>query len=1067
MTDLLDKRLVFVTGKGRRRQVHRRPRARRSPRRAQGKRTIVCEVAAQEHTSRVFHRAEIGFHEVEMDENLWAISIDPDESMREYVLLQLKVKAMRDMLFRSRIFTYLAAATPGLKELVTIGKIWELAQLDRKVKGGRKYDLVIVDAPATGHGVGFLQTPRTFANIARVGPIRRRPRRSTTSSRDHEQDRRRDRRAARGDAGERDGDARAASSTDEIGVEVDRIYMNALYPERFDEPRGRAARREAGRAAATARAARRRAARRSARAAGRAAAARAARPARGDCRGPGDDAAVRLRAELGLDEIGALAEAVDLMAGVAELLEGKRVCICAGSGGVGKTTTSAAIAAGMAARGQEGRGADDRPGEAARRLARAARARQRRAPGRPGAVRGRGRRHRRRRAVGDDARREGRPSTSVVRKHAPDAETRDRILANRIYQQLSNALAGSQEYMAMEKLFEIHAEDRYDLLVLDTPPSRNALDFLDAPRRLTQFIEGRALQVFMRPTGIGMKVFGARHLDDVLGPAADHRASTCSRTCRSSSRRSAAWSAASASAPGGSTSCSPTPETSFLVVCGPQGEPIEEAVYFHRKLVEAELPFGGVIVNKVHYESEPPSADAELERRAGRARSATATSPAGWPTTSPTSASSPSATGATSPTSPPRCAARAVIQVPYLDDDVHDLAGLMEINRYLFASGSEGARRDRDRPGWASTARIGRSHRALDPVARPALPGVVGGRVSGVTRCAPATAVVGDLAHGPLGGLGPREEAGDALVVASRSARVCSISLRTGLAGRVARSSSGCGLLASSASSASSRRCWSDGSSRARAARGDFGPRPRSRRLERELDLRLARSGAISLVGSEPRSARARLVELGHPAPRRRRARPRARSLELDLDRLRLPLGRSRPAASAPPSPTARPSASRISSAVDAQVGAEVAAGGVPQDRAGELLELGRGLGRGRGRRRAPARRSTARARAPIARSTTAFTSARRSGSAHSAATRIARPRSRGSAALEQEPQREQVVVERLDARRCARGRPRSGRARAERPRQAGPVAGAAGERAAASAREKRDSSASSDSVSQ
>ncbi len=107
-----------------------------------------------------------------MAENLWAISIDPDESMREYVLLQLKVKAMRDLLFRSRIFGYLAAATPGLKELVTIGKIWELALDDRKVKKGRNYDLVIVDAPATGHGVGFLQTPRTFANVARVGPIR-------------------------------------------------------------------------------------------------------------------------------------------------------------------------------------------------------------------------------------------------------------------------------------------------------------------------------------------------------------------------------------------------------------------------------------------------------------------------------------------------------------------------------------------------------------------------------------------------------------------------------------------------------------------------------------------------------------------------------------------------------------------------------------------------------------------------------------------------------------------------------------------------------------------------------
>ena len=197
-----------------------------------GKRTILCEVAAQEHLSRVLHRGEVGFHEVEMEDNLWAISIDPDESMREYVLLQLKVKAMRDLLFRSRIFSYLAAATPGLKELVTIGKIWELALDERKIKSGNRYDLVIVDAPATGHGIGFLQTPRTFAGIARVGPM-------------HQQ-------AKTLDAfitnPKRTGVAIVAlpeempvnetsllerELTEEIGVSVDRIFLNALYPERF------------------------------------------------------------------------------------------------------------------------------------------------------------------------------------------------------------------------------------------------------------------------------------------------------------------------------------------------------------------------------------------------------------------------------------------------------------------------------------------------------------------------------------------------------------------------------------------------------------------------------------------------------------------------------------------------------------------------------------------------------------------------------------------------------------------------------------------------------------------
>src|SRR5918999_1081701 len=239
------------------------------------------------------------------------------------------------------------------------------------------------------------------------------------------------------------------------------------------------------------------------------------------------------------------------MASVAELLQGKRVCICAGSGGVGKTTTSAAIAAGMGGRGVKGGGVT----------------------------------------------------------HAPDEETRDRILNNRIYQQLSAALAGSQEYMAMEKLFELHAEDRYDLLVLDTPPTRNALDFLDAPRRLTQFIEGRSLQVFLRPTGIGMKMFGRgasvalsvlrRILGfDLLADLSEFFTAFSGMVDGFQERARRV------------NELLADPDTTFLVVCGPQGEPISEAVYFHRKLVEAKMPFGGVVVNKVHYEEALADADA-------------------------------------------------------------------------------------------------------------------------------------------------------------------------------------------------------------------------------------------------------------------------------------------------------------------------------------------------------------------------------------------------------------------------------------------------------------------------
>jgi anion-transporting ArsA/GET3 family ATPase len=199
---------------------------------ARGKRTIVCEVGGQETASGVFRRAEVGFHEVEVADNLWAISIDPDHSLREYLLLQLKVRTMRDLLVRSRIFNYLAAATPGLKELVTIGKIWELAQPNRRVKKAREYDLVIVDAPATGHGIGFLQTPRTFAGIARVGPVHAQAEELDRFITDHN---------ATGVAIVSLPEELPVNETAsleqtlsaDVGMEVDRVYMNALYPERF------------------------------------------------------------------------------------------------------------------------------------------------------------------------------------------------------------------------------------------------------------------------------------------------------------------------------------------------------------------------------------------------------------------------------------------------------------------------------------------------------------------------------------------------------------------------------------------------------------------------------------------------------------------------------------------------------------------------------------------------------------------------------------------------------------------------------------------------------------------
>ena len=382
------------------------------------------------------------------------------------------------------------------------------------------------------------------------------------------------------------------------------------------------------------------------------------------------------------------------MSSVGDLLEGKEICICAGSGGVGKTTTSAAIATGMAAQGLKVCVLTIDP---AKRLADSLGLAE----------------------LGNEAKRVD-PKLfeeqgiemkgelwammldakatfdELVARQAPDEESRDRVLGNRIYQQISSALAGSQEYMAMEKLFELHTEGRFDLLVLDTPPTRNALDFLDAPRRLTQFIEGRSLRVFMRPTGIAARVAGRgasvalsvfkRIVGfDLLADLAEFFNAFSGMVDGFQARAKRV------------NSLLADRRTSFLVVCGPQGEPIDEAVYFHRKLVEAKLPFGGVIVNKVHYPAEQldgdgagPSGALEEELSAALEEQLddkdlakrVAENFADYQALAERDARNIEHLAAELRT-------RAVIRVPYLDEDVHDLAGLAEINRYLFASSEE------------------------------------------------------------------------------------------------------------------------------------------------------------------------------------------------------------------------------------------------------------------------------------------------------------------------------------------------------------------------------------------
>jgi anion-transporting ArsA/GET3 family ATPase len=282
-----------------------------------------------------------------------------------------------------------------------------------------------------------------------------------------------------------------------------------------------------------------------------------------------------------------------------ELVRTKKVIVCVGSGGVGKTTMSAAIALKAAALGQRVCVLTIDP---ARRLANAM-----------GLT-----------ALGNT---ESRIATDrldgvwhpdgelwammldtkrtwddLVTRFALDQEQARRILANHYYQQISSALAGSQEFMAMEKLYELHESGKYDVLVLDTPPTRHALDFLDAPKKMMGFMDEGVLKFFLTPPrmagrlGFGFLTSSSammfRLLERITGfeVLSDISAFIGSFGGMHAGFRDRARNVEEFLRTGGS---------SFVLVTGPNPLTVDEAEFFFRKLAEYRMPFGGFIVNRV------------------------------------------------------------------------------------------------------------------------------------------------------------------------------------------------------------------------------------------------------------------------------------------------------------------------------------------------------------------------------------------------------------------------------------------------------------------------------------
>ncbi len=276
-------------------------------------------------------------------------------------------------------------------------------------------------------------------------------------------------------------------------------------------------------------------------------------------------------------------------AGVGEIVETAEVVICCGSGGVGKTTTAAVLALEGAKRGRKAVVVTIDP---AKRLADALGLESlsntaKKIDGEwPGELW----------ALMLDTKT---TFDELVNKYSDDPEQAAGILENRFYRNISGALSGTQEYMAMEKLYELHEESDFDLVVVDTPPTRNALDFLEAPQHLTRFLDHRLYRLLMAPTRGVVKAVNVaaqaflRTLSKVVGGDAVRDAITFFQAFEGMEQgfieRAKRVQALLAH-----------PDTVFVLVASPRADTVEEASYFANRLAEADLAVRALIINRVH-----------------------------------------------------------------------------------------------------------------------------------------------------------------------------------------------------------------------------------------------------------------------------------------------------------------------------------------------------------------------------------------------------------------------------------------------------------------------------------